>query len=239
MAKSELRVIDVHAHILPGIDDGSRTMEESIRLLEMAVSQGISAVIATPHYSRHGKNADLDRLTEELRTAVHDRLPELLLYTGQETYYHESLPERLKEKQAWTLSGSPYVLVEFSPGDSYQQLYRGIRKLVSFGYIPVLAHVERYACLRQGRNLEELMGCGCRLQMNYDSLKGSFLSSETRWCRKQVLEGRIFLLGTDMHRLDFRPPDIREPLSWLEGHVEPELLRKMVHDNALRIIQAE
>lgn len=234
-----IKVIDVHAHILPGIDDGSRTMDESVRLLELAAAQGITAAIATPHYSRRGDNANLDKMTEELRAAIRDRLPGFQLYTGQETYYHDSLPERLKEKKAWTLNESLYVLVEFSPQVPYQQLYRGIRRLTEFGYIPVLAHMERYACLRQEKNLKDLMSCNCRLQMNYDSLKGNFLSSETRWCRKQILEGRIFLLGTDMHRLDFRPPDIKEPLAWLDGHVEPGYLKKMLHDNAVCIIQSK
>lgn len=232
-----IKVIDIHAHILPGIDDGARTEEESVRLLEMAFTQGIEAVVTTPHYSRQRNYDDLMMRTEELQKKIREYLPDFCLYTGQETYFHDSLPERLREHKAWTLNESPYVLVEFEPEVSYGRLYRGIRKLLDYGYIPVLAHMERYGCLREEKNLEDLLEVRCRLQMNFDSLKGSFFSAEARWCRRQVLEGRIFLLGTDMHRLDFRPPDIKEPLAWLDGHVEPRMLKKMVHDNALDIIQ--
>jgi len=237
MAIDSIKVIDIHTHILPGIDDGARTVEESLMLLEMAASQGIEAVVATPHDLRQRTYDDLMKRTEELQIKIREQLPDFNLYTGQETFYHDSLPDRLAEHRAWTLNGSPYVLVEFDPGVSYLQMHRGIRKLLDYGYWPVLAHVERYACLRDEGNLEDLLKCRCRLQMNFDSLKGSFLSMEARWCRKQILMGRIFLLGTDMHRLDFRPPDIREPLKWLDGHVDPLEVKRLVHDNAQSILE--
>lgn len=84
--------------------------------------------------------------------------------------------------------------------------------------------------------MRELLKSGCLFQMNYDSLQGSRFDGEVRWCRRQVKNGWIHLLGTDMHRIDYRPPDVKGALRWLESHVKEELLEAMLCGNPLRII---
>lgn len=240
MMKLEYPIIDIHSHILPGIDDGARTMKETLDLLEMAYEQGIRAIIATPHCFRHRKNEDPEKLLEEVRLRIREELPErfpdLELYAGHETFYHEALPEKLLSGEARSLAGSRYVLVEFDPGASAGGIVRGIRRIFDCGYQPVLAHVERYGSLREKRAFGELLGSGCLLQMNYDSLAGSGFSSEVRWCRRQVSEGNISFLATDMHRPVFRPPKIGEPLAWLKKHLGEEEIRALLYENARRIL---
>lgn len=232
-------IIDVHAHILPGVDDGSRDMKETIQLLKKAAEQGITAVVATPHYSRRREMPGLRQLAEEVRQEVRQWNPEFQIYLGQETYYHEELPERLNQGQGICLADTRYVLVEFDTGVSYQTLLRGIRRLTSAGYVPVLAHIERYGCLREKGRLTDLSGCGCWLQMNYESLEGPWLSPEVRWCRKQVQDGRIQLLGTDMHRMDFRPPEITKALEWMHKHLPQEQIADLTYRNAQRVLMKD
>lgn len=136
-----------------------------------------------------------------------------------------------------TLNGSRYVLVEFLPTVPYHTLFYGLRQLLLAGYVPVLAHMERYLCLRIQENLYDLLGCGCKLQMNYECLSGSRFSQEVRWCRRQVKQGKIHLLATDMHRADSRPPRIRKTMEWLESHVDSELIEQMTYGNPNRIIE--
>lgn len=237
----ERKIIDVHAHILPGVDDGARSMEQSCRMLQMAVRQGITAVIATPHYSRRKELSQLPQLVGQLQEQIRKSYPDFTVYPGQETCYHEGLPERLREGKAWTLAGSSYVLVEFEETASYEELLRGIRALMNAGYRAVLAHMERYPCLRREGAMRELSGNGCVFQMNYESLqgKGILTDKEVYWCRRQVRNGRISLLGTDMHDLERRSPDIRKAMRWLESHVEEELLDDMIFRNPLHIINDE
>lgn len=234
--------IDVHAHVLPGVDDGARNLAETSRLLRFAISQGFGAVIATPHGSRRSGGTEMERLMElagQARQEIQKEYPDFELYLGQETRYHEELPRKLREGKACTMAGSHYVLVEFEPGDDYDRLFSGIRALSFAGYYPVLAHVERYGCLRRDGCLEELAEAGCVFQMNYDSLKGSWLSSEVRWCRRQVREGRIHLLGTDMHQTGYRPPDTAGAMLWLEKNVGKKLAAAMTRENALHMIRDE
>lgn len=237
---SQMRsIIDIHAHILPKVDDGARSLKEACRMLQMAVSQGVTAVIATPHYSRRRELQHLEELVCSVQQEMRKEHPDFTVYPGQETYYHEELPARLLEGKASTMAGSRYVLVEFDPGDSYERIFRGIRALLTAGYFPILAHIERYECLRKEERLQELGSGGCIFQMNYGSLKGRLFDSDVRWCRRQVSLGRVQLLGTDMHRTDFRPPEIAEPMRWLENHIKEELLDAMTRKNPLCIINNE
>lgn len=231
--------IDIHAHVLPGVDDGSRTMEESCELIKKAYEQGARAVIATPHYSRRRGAGGLHELAETLQKNIREILPEFRIYPGQELYYHDALVEHLRAGTALTLAGSRYALVEFEPVTPYETVFRGIRKLCQSGYVPVLAHMERYICLRTERNLADLEGSGCLFQMNYESLEGNPLRKDVRWCRKQVMLGRIQLLGTDMHRLDFRPPETSRAQKWLTTHVSSDMLEQMMYRNPMHIINDE
>ena len=103
-------IVDVHAHILPGVDDGSGSMEESLKMLEMAAAEGIGAVVATPHYSHRRGITGYQELIQELRQRVQQKLPSFQLYLGQETYYKEELLRDLENGRALPLNGSRYVL---------------------------------------------------------------------------------------------------------------------------------
>ena len=230
------RIIDVHAHILPGVDDGARDMDEALKMLKCAASQGIRAVIATPHCSRRRGVSGLESLLDALQESIRKEYPDFALYPGQETYYHEELAECLNQGKALTMAGSRYVLVEFDPGVSYEYLFRGIRSLLYAGYFPVLAHVERYGCLYHEERFAELNDAGCVYQMNYNSLEGRWTDRRVRWCRKQVRSGRISFLGTDMHRMDFRPPGIKGAEKWMKSRGEDRLWEEMTCRNPMRLL---
>ena len=230
--------IDIHAHILPGVDDGARTMEEAVELAVMAAEQGIQTVIATPHYSRQGRQNDYGIIAEETEREIKKKIPEFTIFLGQELYYHEELEDRLLSGQALSLAGTEYILVEFDVNISYTQLKRAVRSLSGSGYIPILAHVERYACLRKEGLLEEIHRLGALFQMNYESLDGRWYDREVRWCRKQIKDRYIDFLSTDMHRTDYRAPAIKGALSWLESHIDEGYAAELVRKNAMKILRA-
>ena len=230
--------IDIHAHILPQVDDGAADWEDSAGLLEAAARQGFGHIIATPHFNRKsGLDLILEKY-EKLELLEKERNPEPVgISLGQEILYFEDITEYLDQGKALTLAGSRYVLVEFSPSVPYRELERGLRKVAFAGYWPVLAHMERYGCLRDEQHLRDLCECGYWLQMNYGSLEGPWFKADVRWCRRQVEEGRIQVLGSDMHRMDWRAPRIERALNWLEGSVDPELLEAMIWKNPIKIIK--
>ncbi len=232
-------IIDIHAHVLPGEDDGARDMEEACSLLWAAAAQGITAVIATPYDSGKESLEGLRRTAATLQGAVRKIYPDFSVYVGMENRFHKGLTENLRKGQALTLAGSRYVLVEFSPGDPYQTILEGMRELELSGYKPILAHIERYRCLRDEKKLSDLAAKGYWLEMGYQSLDGLWFKKEIQWCRQQVEKGRIALLGTNMHRTDGNPPGIQGALNWLEGHVSQKYLEDLTWNHPAEILRSE
>lgn len=232
-------IIDIHSHILPGIDDGAADWEESKCMLSLAYEQGIGTIIATPHFSRRQELAYLreqaGRLSEEAKKID----PGFQVYLGQEIQYFESVVEYLKSGRALTLADSRYVLVEFMPDVSWPNLYQWARKIRMAGYWPVIAHVERYQALRKETRMQDLAGAGCYLQMNYRSLDGPFINADARWCRRQIQEGQVDFLATDMHRSKIRSPVISKGLRWLEKHVDGHRRLLLTKKHAERLLAGE
>lgn len=232
-------IIDVHAHIIPGVDDGAPDWETAEGMLWLSYQQGIRTIIATPHW--HQKQ-DIDLLIEEV-----GKLQELAWkidrkYTiklGQEIMYFEDLVDTLKANRALSLAASRYILVEFHNSISLSKLLQDIRKMVMAGFFPVLAHVERYQSIRKKGVVEELTEAGCYMQMNYESLKGRIPNQDTLWCRREVLKGSIHFLGTDMHHLKYRTPEIIRVLKWLKRHCGKEQFDRMTRHNAKNILTDE
>ncbi len=233
-------MVDFHMHILPRVDDGSRSMEETLRMLSMAYGQGFRTLIATPHYRAdrpHPGRRELEAVFESVREKADKHFHGLTLELGQEIWYFEGLIEALERREAMTIAGSRCVLVEFSCHVSWTVLYRAVRQLIAAGYCPVIAHVERYQELRHEDRLDELAGAGGILQMNYASLTGNLLDVGVRWCRRQVLQGRIHILSTDCHNMTSRKPDIREAMTWLQRRCPQDRIRALTGGNARTLLK--
>lgn len=231
-----MNIIDIHAHILPGVDDGSADLDESRRMLQEAYSQGIRAIIATPHYHRGQDIEKLKELTGILRQEAKQLDPGYGIFLGQELMDSEDVLDELRKGHALTMAESRYVLIEFLPNVSYSRLYQRLRQLKTAGYLPIVAHAERYSCLREEGRMEELAAGGNLIQMNYRSLSGSVLNKNTRWCRRQVLCGNVHLLGTDMHNMAARAPKVREAMAWLERRLSKTELHRLVKKNPEHIL---
>ena len=230
------RIIDIHAHILPGVDDGAGDWEEARCMLACAYRQGIRSIIATPHYSHRQDVNRIRHLTGQLNLEAKRIAPDFKIFPGQEILYFDSMVERLQEGQALTLAGSRCVLVEFMPDCTYHKLYQAARRLLIGGYRPIIAHVERYTALQDEGQMQELIKAGCYLQMNYKSLQGGMLDGRARWCRRQVKERHIHFLATDMHHRNHRTPEIAKSLRWLADHVDGSQISYLVEKNAQQIL---
>lgn len=233
-------IIDIHSHVLPGLDDGAKTMRDSIAMLWDAYRQGVRVVIATPHYeSSHWrtKPEQIQRQLQKLSKRIENLMPDMKLYAGQEIQYFDSMADMLLDGKLLTLAGSRYVLTEFLPKSPWSQIQGGVRKLVLAGYVPVLAHIERYEALRENDRLEELRREGALLQMNGGSLIGKKAlwdikgRRNRKWCRRTLLSGKIRFLGSDMHGVHHRRPNSGKALAWIRKAGGEELARQLAMEN--------
>lgn len=234
-----MKMIDIHAHILPGLDDGSSNEKKSMEMIKLAESQGITTIIGTPHYSHHFQNsrqkiaAAYEKLMDHMRSEGYCSIQ---IYMGQEILYSEDVPEKLAAGELITLAGSRYVLIEFLPFESYSKIFRAAGMVAMAGYDMILAHTERYECLRNPDKIQELLDAGVKLQMNCRPIGGKWYNETTRWCRKMLKEENIHFLGTDMHNTDSRKPDIKAAVCWMKKHLDEEYMQDICWKNAEKIL---
>lgn len=201
-------MIDFHTHILPGVDDGSRHLADSLELLRLERQQGIDAVVLTPHFysSQQSPEKFLERRQrswERLLDAWEEGMPQLLL--GAEVQYFDSM-ENLPNLSSLCIQGTSLLLLEmpFAPWD--QRVIRAVQEIQEFGEIQlILAHIERYLSFGENhRLLEPLRRSGVLMQVNASFFDG--------WLRRRkalsmLRKGEFQLLGSDCHNLDARKPN--------------------------------
>ena len=206
LAAETEQITDLHCHILPGLDDGSRDLDMTLKMLNMAYAQGVRRIIATPHYHMgyvQNEPEKFLKVLKEVQEKIEKKYPDLELRPGNEIFYSDGVLDLLKEGKILPLGGenSRYVLLEFSPQDTYGRIQEAVMKFIRAGYRPVLAHVERYSCLhKQKVHLEELQEQGVLFQVNYNSIK------KNKWLFRQ---GFVDLLSTDCHNVTERAPKIQ------------------------------
>ncbi len=234
-----MHIFDVHSHILPGLDDGASSEKQALLMLKEARRQGIRRIIATPHYSAYYKNDDVDLIRGKCReinqlASVHKI--GVCVYPGQEILYSERIPDMLAEGKLLTLADSRYVLIEFYPGAPRSLITHAAREVAGRGFLPVLAHAERYTALHEAEHFADLAAQGVYIQMNFRAIGGKWYNAMTRRCRKLLKDGSVHFLGTDMHNMSSRKPETKEALGWMQRHLERGYVRELTRQNAEKIL---
>ncbi len=235
-----LNYIDIHSHILPGVDDGARDMEQTRQMLAMAYREGCRVMIATPHFEAgrpRKKASELKDILELVRAEASSIGEDFRIELGNELLFSYDIPDALKRGDALTIAGTRYILVEFTPGAAYSSLKEGLRSCVLSGYIPILAHAERYQCLlKHPEDVEELIQAGTYIQLNLSSINGGFLNPAARFCNKLIDRDLVHFIGTDAHGVNSRPPLGKEVISSLYKKYGEALTNRLIRENPERML---
>lgn len=231
------KIVDIHCHVIPGVDDGAKSYEQAFRMLDIAYKQGIRDIIATPHYMPDEKNASPEMLrnsVEKLQEYADDMLYQMNIYTGNEIYFHGEVANLLDEKKICTLAVTKCVLVEFAPMDDARYIRNSLVELQNRGYNPIIAHVERYVSIAQEPfdKIEELKNMGVLLQVNAGSITG-FYGKERKIIAEKLLKKQLVdFIATDAHSDGSRAPQILECAEILDKKCEPDYVRALLYRNA-------
>lgn len=235
-----MKKIDIHTHILPGVDDGAKDWEVCLEMLARSARLGVDAIIATPHYlpwKQKVSAKEIENLCiEAKKKLVKKHGITMDIYPGNEIYYNVDAIQDLKAGKSLSLAGSRYVLVEFQQGSPYQSFCRAVKEFRDAGYIPIFAHVERCDCLRNVEKMQELREMGALFQMNVEAFQGSFWDKDSRWAKKCLRNRNVDFLATDMHDMNRRPPMMGEELRWVQKNLEPEYQKQLLYGNAQKIL---
>ncbi len=231
-------MVDVHCHLLPGLDDGPETLEESLQMAEMAIADGTTHVIATPHASsRYPFSPEaVAEAAGRLRQALGERLH---LATGCDFHLSpENLHELFQQPRQFTLNGGSYLLLELSdfaiPPGFEDTLYR----LQQLGLRPILTHPERNPLLRKATaRLDDWIGRGCLVQITAGALLGRFGPEAERAAVEWVRSGRVHLVASDAHNTTRRPPGLRQAYLQLARLAGEAVARALVADNPLAVYE--
>ena len=195
---------DLHCHLLPGIDDGSKSFDESISLLKEMSKNGIKELIITPHYIENSEyvcnNSDKKKLFDTLNKRIKKENIDIRIYLGNEVFYTSNFAELLKKKEIKPLNNSKYILFEFPMHEHYKSSQENLLKLISKGYVPILAHPERYKRFLDNPDIaEEYLRMGVLLQGNFPSLFGKYGRGPKKLLKYYIKKGWISFLGSDTH----------------------------------------
>ncbi|GGF98631.1 tyrosine-protein phosphatase [Paenibacillus abyssi] len=206
-------MIDIHSHILHGMDDGPARLEDSVELAVAAVNNGVTAIIATPHHKEtfHNDAIKVEQAVKELNFILNARGIPLYVYPGQEIRAHEKLLEDLESGKLHTLGSSSYLLIEFPSSRIPERFEDTIHELSIAGLTPIIAHPERNAEIAgRPERLAELVLAGALCQVTSHSLTGIFGRKVLRLAYTLIQRNLIHLIASDAHNLTTRPYQLLE-----------------------------
>ena len=218
--------VDFHSHILPGIDDGSACVEESLKMLRLEWQQGIRHVVATPHFYPREDTPDAFLLRRERAARSLEGFADIPAITlGAEVYFFRGMSQS-DALQKLTIGKSRYILIEMPPAPWSEDLYRELEAIRTLqGLTPVIAHIDRYiGPLRTYGIPERLAQLPVLVQANGEF----FLERPTAALALRLLKGdKIHLLGSDCHDLTHRPPNLGDAVQRIRRKLGPEALDKI------------
>lgn len=238
-----MKTTDVHIHLLPGVDDGARDEGSSLRMLEIAYLDGIRTIICTPHFHGGYMESSAEANTEafnKLKSIVDANYPEMKIYLGNEVYYFDSMDEWLNDGRLLTMAGSRYVLVEFSPGVSLRVLDSAVRHLTQSGYMPILAHINRYIQLVGDiRHVYDLIDNGAYIQINTEALNGQMGHKVKKFTKKLLKTNSVHFIASDAHSSRNRRPELAQTANYIAKKYGEEVAIRIFCDNPQKVIDNE
>lgn len=236
---------DIHAHILPGLDDGAQDMGTAIAMAELAESGGVTAIVATPHsnldrgfpnYWDEGLRHSLSAFRQALREAG----TAVTVYDGMEIFGTPDVPKKLEEGKLITLGGSRYPLIEFPFQGYARQAAQVLKDLVDMGYRPVVAHPERYAYVQEHPEmLNGWLDMGCLLQVNKGSLFGRFGRRAELLSLSLLDRGFAAFVASDAHSSVVRTTWMADIRQFLSEEYSEELARLLTEENPRSLLENE
>jgi protein-tyrosine phosphatase len=239
----EFNYVDIHCHIMFGVDDGPDEIQTSREMLVTAHSEGIRKIVATPHY-HPGKCTmqyeELSKKFEDFKNMAKGICPDLKLYLGREVYYTSDILQELEEDSNISMNNTKYVLLEYQPSAEYSYLRTSINNVCQEGYIPIIAHVERYMCiLKDWERIYELKNMGAAIQVNANSVIGEAGTTVKKVIKKLMKNGLVDLVATDAHSNGKRAPRMQECAKYICKKYGQEYAQAVLCDNAECILQGK
>lgn len=234
-------MIDIHCHILPNVDDGSESLEESIEMAKIAESEGITRIVNTSHCHfdfKYKKGNELKLELEKFNQVLKEENINIEVLLGNELYYTRDLIERFNELDFFSMNNSKYILMEFSPINFPKNIEDVIYEIKIRGYIPIIAHAERYKQVQEDVNI--VLDCikeGALIQVNASSILGKNGEKAEDTSKKLLDNNMVHFVATDAHSSNRRRPLIKDSYNYILKNYGKEVSEKLFIENPTAVIE--
>ena len=236
-------MIDVHSHIIPNVDDGSKSVEETFNMLKEAESIGFTDIIATSHYLPNYYETDSQELVfwkDKLQELIKKCKANINLHSGMEIYVTEQMYNLIIDNKLLRLANSRYMLIELPMTSEVKCLEHLIYSLRSFNIIPIIAHPERYKYVQKNIEiLEDYIELGCLVQCNYGSILDLYGKNARNTLKKLLKKNLVHFLGSDCHKQDTIYKIIPEAIKKIKRITGEKYFNKISTVNPKKIIENE
>lgn len=233
---------DLHTHILPFLDDGAEDMEEALTMLRMARDNGTKIIVTTPHCNMPGffnnNTSEIKRVFLELKKEAEKQEIGIVMAGGMEIFGTEDVAEKLCDGKLFTLNNTKYPLVEFDFYEESDYIFFVLEKIISKGYVPVVAHPERYECFFENpEKLFDLYKMGAVIQINKGSVLGAF-GERARVVSDIILSHRLAAVAaSDAHSSEYRTTVMSDFAHFLDENYGEGCSPLLLRENPERILQ--
>lgn len=228
-------MVDMHCHIVPRVDDGPHSKEEVQQLLKKEYDSGVRTIILTPHYRKGMFETDSHTVIKYAmlvkQIAVEMNL-DLEICLGREYHANNDMIEELDQDESLRMNGGRYVLVEFSSSYAYSKVRNWIYQLITSGYKPIIAHIERYPMvIDRMEKLEELVRLGAQIQVSSGAVLGEHGLAAKMFTRKLLKKHMVDFIGSDAHDLKDRVPNLDVCATYVEKRFGAEYAKEIFVNN--------
>ena len=238
-------MIDIHNHIFPNIDDGSKSMEMSINMLKYAYEQGVTDVVNTVHF-QHPLFLNIDhslenfeRIAKLLQSKLDELKIPIKIHLGSEVFYYENLL-KISDKPLTTMGGGKYMLIEFSPKNIPNSQKQTLFELKIRGITPIIAHPERYKLVQENFNvIYDWINAGCLIQVDAGSLLGLMGEKAKKSSHLIVKENCCHILASDAHNDSNRNFCIKDAYDYVKNIIGKKNSELLVYEHPSSIIKGE
>ncbi len=231
---------DIHCHVIYGVDDGARELSESAEMFKDAAAQGIDTIIATPHFRHDMFDYPLDLIDARFKELQNKAAENgIMLFLGCEYHVNSDITDDIKTARVHTMCDTKYVLCEFSYLTEFEYIRKYVSELVSNGFIPIIAHAERYKVFEDDVwKLTELKDLGARVQVNADSVIGESKNILKKTSRNMLKHNLADFVASDAHGIDFRPNHMGECYKFVSKKYSAEYADLLFKENPKKITDA-
>ena len=229
-------MVDIHSHILPFVDDGSNDLETSFEMLKSAAAASTDEIVLTPHCNLYDREKnylyEMQLVFDAFKQKAEKRNIDIKIYLGAEVFADESITQLLKKGLLPTINGSRFLMIEFDFYSTPAYICDTVRSISRMGYVPTVAHPERYSCIKKFNGVSmEIMNNGGLLQVNKGSLTGEFSESSRHTALELISHNTAQFVASDAHSLSSRTVEMDLTYEMLEDYFGEKTAQRLLKDN--------